>query len=63
MVAGCGGATPERAKWIFDSTSTLSPLKILIWWTFPTKKRTECSATSITARSVAGAERERKVGR
>ena len=32
----------------------------LVHW--PHKKRTDCSATSITAGTSAGAERERKVG-
>ena len=43
------------------SALTLSPLQISIWCTFPTKKRTLCSAISMTARLELGAERERKV--
>ena len=45
-----------------DSTSTLSPLQIAIWCTFPAKKSILCSAISRTARSDLGAEREIDVG-
>ena len=47
------------AKWISDSASTLSPLQLSIWCTFPMKKRMLCSAISMTARSDLGGERER----
>ena len=50
------------AKWISAFASTLSPLQISISCTFPRKKRTLCSAISMTARSVLRAERKRKVG-
>ena len=50
------------AKCISDSASTLSPLQTLTWCTIPTKKSMHCSPTSMTARSEAGADRERKVG-
>ena len=62
VVGRTGGATPDMAKWISDSQSTLSPLQISMWCTLPTKKSVHCSATSMTARSELGAERERKVG-
>ena len=60
--AAPGGATPNMVKGISESASTLSPLQISIWCTFPTKKRVLCLAISMTARSELGAERERKVG-
>ena len=37
-VGRTGEATPDMAKWISESASTLSPLQISIWCTFPTKK-------------------------
>ena len=62
-VLGCtGGATPEMAKWISDSASTLSPLQTSSWCTLPTKKSMHFSPTSMTARLEAGADREGKVG-
>ena len=60
MVGRTTGTTPEMAKWISGSASVLSPLQISMWCTVPTKKRTLRSAISLTARSVAGAEQERK---
>ena len=69
VFAGChgvvgrpGGATPDMAKWIPDSASTLSPLQTSTWCTLPTEKSMYCSPTLMTARSEAGADRERKVG-
>ena len=62
VVGHTGGATPDMAKWISDSASTLSPLQTSIWCTLTTKKSMHCSPTSMTARSEAGADRERKVG-
>ena len=62
VVSCTGGATPDMAKWIPDSTLTLHPLQISIWCTLPMKKSMLCSAISMTARSELGAERERKVG-
>ena len=62
VVGRPGGATPDVAKWISDSASTLSPLQTSSWCTLPTKKSLHCSPTSMTARSEAGADRERKVG-
>ena len=53
---------PVMAKWIFDSASALSPLQTSSFRTVPTKKSMQCSPTSMTARSEAGADRERKVG-
>ena len=57
-----GGATPDMAKWISDSASTLSALRIPIRCTLPTKTSMLCSAISMTARSELMAERESKVG-
>ena len=62
MVGRTGGATPDIAKWISDSASTLSPLQMSIWCTLHTKKRMLGSAISMTARLELRAERERKVG-
>ena len=56
------GAMHDMAKWISDSASMLSPLQISTWCGFPTKKRTLCSAISMTARSELGAEWERNMG-
>ena len=50
------------AKWISDSASALSPLHTSSWCTLPTKKSMHCSPSSMTARSKAGADRERLGG-
>ena len=62
VVGRTGGATPDMAKWMSHSASTLSPLQTSIWFTLSTKKSLHCSETSMTARSEAGADWERKVG-
>ena len=62
VVGRTGGATPDMAKWICESASTLSPLQISAFCTLPTKKRVLCSAISMTTRSELGAERTRKAG-
>ena len=62
VVGRTGGATPDMAKRISNSASTLSPLQTSFWCKLPTKKSMHCSPTSMTARSELGAERERKVG-
>ena len=62
VVGRTGGATSGMAKWISNSASTLSPLQTSTSCTLPTKKSMHCSPTSMTARSEAGADRERKVG-
>ena len=62
VVGRSGGAMPVVAKWISNSASALSPLHTSSWCTLPTKNSMHCSPTSMTARSEAGADRERKVG-
>ena len=61
VVGRSGGAMPVMAKWISDSASALSPLQTSSWCTLPTKISVHCSPTSMTPRSEAGADRERKV--
>ena len=62
VVGRPGGAMPVMARWISDSASALSPLQTSSWCTLPPKNSMHCSPTSMTARSEAGADRERKVG-
>ena len=62
VVGRSGGEMSVTAKWISDSASALSALQTSSWCTRPMKKSMHCSPTSMTARSEAGAYRERKVG-
>ena len=62
VVGRSGGAMPVMAKWISNSASALSPLHTSSWCTLPTNNSMHCSLTSMTARSKAGADQERKVG-
>ena len=43
VVGRPGGTTPDMAKWISDSASTVSPLQASTWCTLPTKKSMHCS--------------------
>ena len=56
-----GGAMPVMAKWISDYATAVSTLQTSSLCTLPTKNNMHCSPTSMTARSEAGADRERKV--
>ena len=62
VVGRPGGAMPDKAKWISDSASTSPPFTTSSWCTLPRKNSMHWGPTSMTARSVAGADREMKVG-